>query len=108
MDPETPPLKAKHNFRSDRFLVCVPLGTENPPESPLVVTEAHRRLCGHTAKITGMAWSPHHDARLVTVSYDGTAQVSVRKALWVMKWPKVKPFIISRENNCKVIFKLYY
>ncbi|XP_041657309.1 gem-associated protein 5 [Cheilinus undulatus] len=48
---------------------------ENPPESPLVVTEPFRRLCGHTAKITGMAWSPHHDARLVTVSYDGTAQV---------------------------------
>lgn len=49
---------------------------EDPPESPLVLTEPHRRLCGHTAKITGMAWSPHHEARLVTVSYDGTAQVS--------------------------------
>ncbi|XP_035761307.1 gem-associated protein 5 [Neolamprologus brichardi] len=48
---------------------------ENPPESPVVLTEPYRRLCGHTAKITGMAWSPHHDARLVTVSYDGTAQV---------------------------------
>uniref|UniRef100_A0A3Q4HGP8 Gem (nuclear organelle) associated protein 5 n=1 Tax=Neolamprologus brichardi TaxID=32507 RepID=A0A3Q4HGP8_NEOBR len=42
---------------------------------PVVLTEPYRRLCGHTAKITGMAWSPHHDARLVTVSYDGTAQV---------------------------------
>ncbi|XP_011609486.2 gem-associated protein 5 [Takifugu rubripes] len=48
---------------------------EDPPEGPLVLTEPHRRLCGHTSKITGMAWSPHHDARLVTVSYDGTAQV---------------------------------
>ncbi|KAI3373888.1 hypothetical protein L3Q82_022456, partial [Scortum barcoo] len=48
---------------------------ENPPDSPAVLTEPYRRLCGHTAKITGMAWSPHHDARLVTVSYDGTAQV---------------------------------
>ncbi|XP_041807996.1 gem-associated protein 5 isoform X2 [Chelmon rostratus] len=48
---------------------------ENPPESPAVLTEPYRRLCGHTAKITGMAWSPHHDTRLVTVSYDGTAQV---------------------------------
>ncbi|XP_070839743.1 gem-associated protein 5 [Chaetodon trifascialis] len=48
---------------------------ENPPESPVVLTEPYRSLCGHTAKITGMAWSPHHDARLVTVSYDGTAQV---------------------------------
>ncbi|RVE64245.1 hypothetical protein OJAV_G00144710 [Oryzias javanicus] len=48
---------------------------ENPPETPVVLTEPFRRLCGHTAKITGMAWSPHHSARLVTASYDGTAQV---------------------------------
>lgn len=50
--------------------------SESPPECPAVLTEPYRRLCGHTAKITGMAWSPHHSARLVTVSYDGTAQVS--------------------------------
>lgn len=48
---------------------------ENPPDSPVVVTEPFRRLCGHTAKITCMAWSPHHSGRLVTASYDGTAQV---------------------------------
>ncbi|XP_069002058.1 gem-associated protein 5 [Embiotoca jacksoni] len=48
---------------------------ETPPDSPAVLTEPYRRLCGHTAKITGMAWSPHHSARLVTASYDGTAQV---------------------------------
>uniref|UniRef100_A0A665TMK7 Uncharacterized protein n=1 Tax=Echeneis naucrates TaxID=173247 RepID=A0A665TMK7_ECHNA len=48
---------------------------EDPPETPVVLTEPYRRLCGHTAKITSMAWSPHHEARLVTVSYDGTAQV---------------------------------
>nr|XP_057943708.1 gem-associated protein 5 isoform X2 [Doryrhamphus excisus] len=48
---------------------------ENPPESPLVMTEPYRRLCGHTSKITGMSWSPHHSGKLVTVSYDGTAQV---------------------------------
>ncbi|XP_029956587.1 gem-associated protein 5 isoform X2 [Salarias fasciatus] len=48
---------------------------ENPPESPAVLTEPYRRLAGQTAKITGLAWSPHHSARLVTASYDGTAQV---------------------------------
>nr|XP_015817348.2 gem-associated protein 5 isoform X1 [Nothobranchius furzeri] len=48
---------------------------ENPPEEPAVLTESYRRLSGHTAKITGMSWSPHHSGRLVTVSYDGTAQV---------------------------------
>ncbi|XP_012728852.2 gem-associated protein 5 isoform X1 [Fundulus heteroclitus] len=48
---------------------------ENPPESPVMLTEPYRRLSGHTAKITSMAWSPHHSGRLVTASYDGTAQV---------------------------------
>lgn len=62
------------------FKVFFFLGTENPPESPVVLTEPHHRLCGHTAKITSMAWSPHHDGRLVTVSYDGTAQVSLGPA----------------------------
>ncbi|KAB5548648.1 hypothetical protein PHYPO_G00058010 [Pangasianodon hypophthalmus] len=48
---------------------------ENPSESPVLVTEAFSTLSGHTNKITGLAWSPHHDAHLVTVCYDGTAQV---------------------------------
>ncbi|XP_036380032.1 gem-associated protein 5 [Megalops cyprinoides] len=48
---------------------------ESPPETPPVITEAYRSLAGHTAKITNLAWSPHHDGRLATVCYDGTAQV---------------------------------
>ncbi|XP_066501896.1 gem-associated protein 5 [Hoplias malabaricus] len=48
---------------------------DNPSESPVLLTEAFRTLSGHTNKITSLSWSPHHDARLVTVSYDGTAQV---------------------------------
>lgn len=49
----------------------------------MVLNEAYRRLCGHTAKITGMSWSPHQSGRLVTASYDGTAQVSGRaRTLW--------------------------
>ncbi|KAL2094789.1 hypothetical protein ACEWY4_009508 [Coilia grayii] len=55
-----------HNLRS---------AIESPGESPITITEAFRSLEGHTAKITGMDWSPHHDGRLVTVGYDGTAQV---------------------------------
>ncbi|TUJ91749.1 Gem-associated protein 5 [Bagarius yarrelli] len=38
-----------------------------PSESPALVTEAFRTLSGHTNKITGLEWSPHHHARLVTV-----------------------------------------
>ncbi|XP_012664133.1 gem-associated protein 5 isoform X2 [Otolemur garnettii] len=48
---------------------------ESNPESPVTVTEPYRTLSGHTGKITSLAWSPHHDGRLVSASYDGTAQV---------------------------------
>ncbi|XP_064222623.1 gem-associated protein 5 isoform X1 [Aotus nancymaae] len=48
---------------------------ERSPESPVTITEPYRTLSGHTAKITSVAWSPHHDGRLVSASYDGTAQV---------------------------------
>nr|XP_012610926.2 gem-associated protein 5 [Microcebus murinus]XP_020139282.1 gem-associated protein 5 [Microcebus murinus] len=48
---------------------------ESSPESPVTITEPYRTLSGHTAKITSLAWSPHHDGRLVSASYDGTAQV---------------------------------
>uniref|UniRef100_A0A671S1B4 Gem-associated protein 5-like n=1 Tax=Sinocyclocheilus anshuiensis TaxID=1608454 RepID=A0A671S1B4_9TELE len=48
---------------------------ETPSEIPVLMTESFRTLSGHTNKITSLAWSPHHDGRLVTVCYDGTAQV---------------------------------
>ncbi|XP_016069175.1 PREDICTED: gem-associated protein 5 isoform X2 [Miniopterus natalensis] len=48
---------------------------ESSPEPPVTITEPYRTLSGHTAKITSLAWSPHHDGRLVSASYDGTAQV---------------------------------
>ncbi|XP_053423075.1 gem-associated protein 5 isoform X2 [Nycticebus coucang] len=48
---------------------------ESSPESPVTITEPYRTLSGHTGKITSLAWSPHHDGRLVSASYDGTAQV---------------------------------
>ncbi|XP_041441988.1 gem-associated protein 5-like isoform X2 [Xenopus laevis] len=48
---------------------------ENPSDSPITITEPFRTLLGHTAKITSLSWSSHHDARLVSASYDGTAQV---------------------------------
>ncbi|KAJ8266854.1 hypothetical protein GJAV_G00135440 [Gymnothorax javanicus] len=48
---------------------------ESPPESPVQITEPFRSLGGHTAKITSLCWSPHHEGWLVTVCYDGTAQV---------------------------------
>lgn len=49
--------------------------SENSSESPLMITEPFRTLAGHTAKITSLSWSPHHEGRLVSACYDGTAQV---------------------------------
>ncbi|XP_032929333.1 gem-associated protein 5-like isoform X3 [Catharus ustulatus] len=48
---------------------------ENSSENPLTITEPFRTLAGHTAKITSLSWSPHHEGRLVSACYDGTAQV---------------------------------
>uniref|UniRef100_A0A8B9SD63 Gem nuclear organelle associated protein 5 n=1 Tax=Apteryx owenii TaxID=8824 RepID=A0A8B9SD63_APTOW len=48
---------------------------ESSSETPLTITEPFRTLAGHTAKITSLSWSPHHEARLVSACYDGTAQV---------------------------------
>uniref|UniRef100_A0A3Q1G790 Gem (nuclear organelle) associated protein 5 n=1 Tax=Acanthochromis polyacanthus TaxID=80966 RepID=A0A3Q1G790_9TELE len=73
--PELHGLLASGSSNATVFVHDLHSVIENPPESPVVLTEPYRRLSGHTAKITGMSWSPHHDARLVTVSYDGTAQV---------------------------------
>ncbi|NXM62282.1 GEMI5 protein, partial [Illadopsis cleaveri] len=48
---------------------------ENSSENPVTMTEPFRTLAGHTAKITSLSWSPHHEGRLVSACYDGTAQV---------------------------------
>ncbi|XP_008274681.1 gem-associated protein 5 [Stegastes partitus] len=73
--PELHGLLASGSSNATVFVHDLHSVIENPPDSPVVLTEPYRRLSGHTAKITNMAWSPHHSARLVTVSYDGTAQV---------------------------------
>ncbi|KAM7161684.1 gem-associated protein 5 [Macrochelys suwanniensis] len=48
---------------------------ESSSQTPVMITEPFRTLVGHTAKITSLAWSPHHEGRLVSACYDGTAQV---------------------------------
>lgn len=42
---------------------------------PLQITDSWRRLEGHSARVTGLAWSAHTDGFLVSVSYDGNALV---------------------------------
>ncbi|KAM8972948.1 gem-associated protein 5 isoform 2-T2 [Pelodytes ibericus] len=48
---------------------------ESSSDAPVAVTEPFRSLSGHTARVTSLSWSPHHEARLVSASYDGTSQV---------------------------------
>ncbi|XP_077448071.1 gem-associated protein 5 isoform X2 [Stigmatopora argus] len=74
-DPELHGLLASGSCNAIIYVHDLRQIIENPPENPLVLMEPYRRLCGHTAKITGLAWSPHHSAKLASVSYDGTAQV---------------------------------
>ncbi|KAL7985852.1 hypothetical protein Chor_011018 [Crotalus horridus] len=38
---------------------------ESSSEKPVTITEPFRTLAGHTAKITSLSWSPHHNGRLV-------------------------------------------
>lgn len=56
-------------------LLPAPSFSERNTEAPVTLTEPYRTLSGHTGKITSVAWSPHHDGKLVSASYDGTAQV---------------------------------
>ena len=44
---------------------------------PLQITECWKRLEGHSGRITGLAWSPHTDGSLLSVSYDGNALVNL-------------------------------
>ena len=47
-------------------------------EGPAVISDAIVTLKGHKSRITDMCWSPHlPPAKLLTVSYDGMAIVSL-------------------------------
>ncbi|XP_070554700.1 gem-associated protein 5-like [Ptychodera flava] len=47
--------------------------SRSPVRTP--ITSSYCTLNGHTQRVTGLSWSPHGDQKLVSVSYDGTAQV---------------------------------
>ncbi|KAL4230771.1 Gem-associated protein 5 [Mactra antiquata] len=64
---------------SNEHKVCV-LDLRNMLDScsspqPLQTTESWRTLEGHKNRITGLAWNPHTDGMLLSVSYDGNAMV---------------------------------
>ncbi|NWU03966.1 GEMI5 protein, partial [Urocynchramus pylzowi] len=73
--PELSYLIASGSINATIYVHNLKSVVENSSENPLTITEPFRTLAGHTAKITSLSWSPHHEARLVSACYDGTAQV---------------------------------
>ncbi|NXD02418.1 GEMI5 protein, partial [Certhia familiaris] len=73
--PELSYLLASGSINATIYVHNLKSVVENSSESPLMITEPFRTLAGHTAKITSLSWSPHHEGRLVSACYDGTAQV---------------------------------
>ncbi|NXL00403.1 GEMI5 protein, partial [Mesembrinibis cayennensis] len=73
--PELSYLIASGSINATIYVHNLKSVVESTPESPLTITEPFRTLAGHTAKITSLSWSPHHEGRLVSACYDGTAQV---------------------------------
>ncbi|XP_022241513.1 gem-associated protein 5-like isoform X2 [Limulus polyphemus] len=41
----------------------------------VTITQPTIQLAGHQFRVTSLAWSPHVDCRLASVSYDGTVQI---------------------------------
>ncbi|NWI44255.1 GEMI5 protein, partial [Picathartes gymnocephalus] len=74
-EPELSYLIASGSINATIYVHNLKSVVENTSESPLTITEPFRTLAGHTAKITSLSWSPHHEGRLVSACYDGTAQV---------------------------------
>ncbi|NXU55063.1 GEMI5 protein, partial [Turnix velox] len=73
--PELSYLIASGSINATIYVHNLKNAVENSSEGPVTITEPFRTLAGHTAKITSLSWSPHHEARLVSACYDGTAQV---------------------------------
>ncbi|NWV64344.1 GEMI5 protein, partial [Malurus elegans] len=73
--PELSYLIASGSINATIYVHNLKSVVENSSESPVMITEPFRTLAGHTAKITSLSWSPHHEGRLVSACYDGTAQV---------------------------------
>ncbi|XP_076371362.1 gem-associated protein 5-like isoform X2 [Tachypleus tridentatus] len=52
------------------------LGEDNNTRTgEVTITQPTVLLVGHQLRVTSLAWSPHVDCRLASVSYDGTAQI---------------------------------
>ena len=61
---------------SPKFLAFIFIDESSPSDDVLRVTESLKTLFGHSSRITNLAWSPHNDGELASVSYDGNAIVS--------------------------------
>ena len=62
-----------HRFYCDA--VFLTSAQEGKQDEAVVLVEPYCSLSGHTARITGLDWSPHQPGVLASCSYDGSAQV---------------------------------
>ena len=57
------------------MLFCFPTERDTETKEVRYVTDTMCRLEGHSNRITGLSWSFHREAQIVSASYDGSAQV---------------------------------
>ncbi|XP_072171181.1 gem-associated protein 5-like, partial [Diadema setosum] len=50
-------------------------GEETTHQLSVPMTSSHQTLRGHSARVTSLAWSPHGDGRLLSTSFDNSAQI---------------------------------
>ena len=56
--------------------VCLPVFNVVGNKDELATSTLAATLSGHKERVVSVAWSPHEDGKLLSASYDGTAQVS--------------------------------
>ena len=78
---DTSDITEKSTDISDTTEKSTDTGDVTETESVKILTPVHSKptvvLSGHIQRVIFVAWSPHEDGKLLSVSYDNTAQVRV-------------------------------
>ncbi|KAI8439972.1 hypothetical protein MSG28_001422 [Choristoneura fumiferana] len=121
--PEQTSLSSEDSKHKNLLAVCSQDKSNSLVILELVDTEdggkklqTFKTLCGHSSTLLQVAWSPHHEARLLSTSQDGTVQVwdaltgscqsvfaghgtTALTAVWC-PWPALPDTIISGGADC--------
>ena len=84
-------LLLQFNFKYWAMLFCFPTERDTETKEVRYVTDTMCRLEGHSNRITGLSWSFHREAQIVSASYDGSAQVcsvfvTILKSTYFNSW----------------------